>query len=105
MGKTHPPYAKEFRAEAVRLVQGSGKSLAAIAKDLGVSEPTLRSWRKQVDLDSGKRADGLTTEERDEVRRLRRENRILREERDILRKAAAFFAKETTSTPERGSRS
>jgi len=87
------------------LVQKSGKPLAAIAKDLGVSEPTLRGWRKQVDLDSGKRSDGLTTEERDEIRRLRREVRVLREERDILKKAAAFFAKETTSTPERGSRS
>ena len=97
--KTHPPYAKEFRAEAVRLVRESGKSLAAIAKDLGVSEPSLRAWRKQADLDSGKRSDGLTTEERDEVRRLRREVRVLREERDILRKAAAFFAKETHSTP------
>jgi len=99
VGKTHPPYAREFRVEAVRLVQQSGKPLATIAKDLGVSEPTLRTWRKQADLDSGKRSDGLTTEERDEVRRLRREVRILREEREILRKAAAFFAKETRSTP------
>jgi len=99
VGKTHPPYAREFRVEAVRLVQESGKPLATIAKDLGVSEPTLRFWRKQADLDSGRRSDGLTTEERDEVRRLRRENRILREERDILKKAAAFFAKETRSTP------
>ena len=99
MGKTHPPYAREFRVEAVRLVQESGKPLATIAKDLGVSEPTLRFWRKQADLDSGRRSDGLTTEERDEVRRLRREVRILREEREILRKAAAFFAKETRSTP------
>ena len=99
MGKTHPPYAREFRVEAVRLVQESGKPLATIAKDLGGSEPTRRTWRKQADLDSGKRSDGLTTEERDEVRQLRRENRILREERDILKKAAAFFAKETRSTP------
>jgi len=99
VGKTHPPYAREFRVEAVRLVQESGKPLATIAKDLGISEPTLRLWRKQADLDSGKRSDGLTTDERDEVRRLRRENRILREERDILKKAAAFFAKETRSTP------
>jgi transposase len=81
------------------LVQQSGKPLATIATDLGVSEPTLRTWRKQADLDSGKRSDGLTTEERDEVRRLRREVRILREEREILRKAAAFFAKEMRSTP------
>ena len=99
MGKTHPPYAREFRVEAVRLVQESAKPLATIAKDLGVSEPTLRFWQKQADLDSGRRSDGLTTEERDEVRRLRREVRILREEREILRKAAAFFAKEMRSTP------
>ena len=99
VGKTRPPYAKEFRAEAVRLVRESGKALAQIAKDLGVSEPSLRAWRKQTELDNGKRSDGLTTEEHAEVRRLRRENRILREEREILRKAAAFFAKETNSTP------
>ncbi len=99
VGKTRPPYAKEFRAEAVRLVRESGKALAQIAKDLGVSEPSLRNWRKQTELDNGKRSDGLTTEEHAEVRRLRRENRILREEREILRKAAAFFAKETNSTP------
>ena len=99
MGKSRPPYAKEFRIEAVRLMRESGKSLAAIANDLGVSEPSLRAWRKQVDLDSGKRSDGLTTEEHTEVRRLRREVRILREERDILKKATAFFARETRSTP------
>jgi len=99
VGKSRPPYAKEFRAEAVRLVRESGKPLAAIAKDLGVSEPSLRAWRKQAELDSGKRSDGLTTEEHAEVRRLRREVRILREERDILKKAAAFFARETHSTP------
>ena len=82
--------------EAVRLVRESGKALAQIAKDLGVSEPSLRTWRKQTELDNGKRSDGLTTEEHAEVRRLRRENRILREEREILRKAAAFLARETT---------
>ncbi len=86
MGKTRPPYAKEFRAEAVRLVRESGKALAQIAQDLGLSEPSLRPWRKQTELDNGKRSDGLTTEEHAEVRRLRRENRILREEREILRK-------------------
>ena len=99
MGKTRPPYPRQFREEAVRLMRESGKPLGRIAKDLGVSEQTLYIWRKQADLDDGKRADGLTTEERDEVRRLRREVRILREEREILRKAAAFFAKETHSTP------
>jgi transposase len=97
--KSRPPYARQFREEAVRLVRESGKSRARIAKDLGVSEQSLYTWLKQDELDRGKRTDGLTTEEHAEVRRLRREVRILREEREILRKAAAFFAKETNSTP------
>jgi transposase len=80
-------------------VRESGKSRARIAKDLGISEQSLYTWLKQDELDSGKRADGLTTEEHTEIPRLRREVRILREEREILRKAAAFFAKETKSTP------
>ncbi len=99
MPKSRPPYARQFREEAVRLVRESGKSRARIAKDLGVSEQSLYTWLKQDELDNGKRTDGLTTEEHAEVRRLRREVRILREEREILRKAAAFFAKETNSTP------
>jgi len=99
MGKTRPPYPPEFRAEAVRLVRQSGKSIPGIARDLGVSDQSLRNWVRQADLDAGLRSDGLTTEERKELRRLRRENRILQEERDILKKAAAFFAKETGSKP------
>ncbi len=99
MGKTRSPYPRQFREEAVRLVRESGKSRAQIARDLGISVQSLYTWLKQVELDSGKRTDGLTTEERDEIRRLRREVRILQEEREILKKAAAFFAKETHSTP------
>jgi transposase len=99
VGKTRPPYPRQFREEAVRLARESGKPRGRIAKDLGISEQTLYTWMKQEDLDSGKRSDGLTTEEHAEIRRLRREVRILREEREILRKAAAFFAKETNSTP------
>ena len=99
MGKTRPPYPRQFREQAVRLVRDSGKTINQIAKDLGIAHQSLRNWVKQVDLDSGRRTDGFTTEEREEIRRLRRENRILREEREILRKAAAFFAKETHSTP------
>jgi transposase len=99
VGKTRPPYPQQFREEAVRLVRESGKTRARIAKDLGISEQSLYTWVKQADLDGGKRWDGLTTEEREEIRRLRREVRILREERDILKKAAVFFAKETNSTP------
>ncbi len=93
-GKPHPP---EFRAEAVQLVRSSGKSVAQIAQDLGICDDTLRRWVQQDEIDSGKR-EGLTTSEREELQRLRRENRILREERDILKKAAAFFAKETDRT-------
>jgi transposase len=93
------PYPPEFRAEAIRLVRTSGKPRSEIARDLGLTSETLRLWVKQADLDAGKRQDGLTTEEWEELRRLRKENRILREEREILVKAAAFFARETTSTP------
>jgi transposase len=88
------PYPAEFRAEAVRLVR-SGVSVAQVSQDLGVSDQAISNWLKQSDLDSGRRKDGLTSEERAELVRLRRENRVLREEREILRKAAAFFAKET----------
>ena len=95
MPRTRPPYPLEFRAEAVRLIRSSGKPLSQISKDLGVSEQSLRVWIKQADLDEGHRNDGLTTGELEELRRLRRENRVLREEREILKKATAFFAKET----------
>jgi transposase len=93
------PYPPEFRAEAIRLVRAGDRTLPEIADDLGVSAQSLRNWVKQADLDEGRRDDGLTTDERGELARLRRENRVLREERDILKKAAAFFAKETRSTP------
>lgn len=92
MGRRKLPYPPEFREEAVRLVRDGGKPIAAVAKDLGIAEESLRNWVKQSDLDAGRRTDGLTTEERIELRRLRRENRVLREERDILKKATAFFA-------------
>ena len=82
-------YPPEFRAEAIRLARTSGKPNTQIARELGMTTETLRKWLKQADLDDGKRQDGLTTEEREELRRLRRENRILREEREIVVKAAA----------------
>ena len=99
MPRTRPPYPLEFRAEAVRLIRSSGKPLSQISRDLGVSEQSLRVWIKQADLDEGRRDDGLTTNELEELRRLRRENRVLREEREILKKAAAFFARETDQRP------
>jgi transposase len=94
MPNPHPPYPPEFRAEAVRLYRDSGKSLNAVAKDLGVSLESLRKWVNQAKIDAGEKA-GLTTEERAELARLRRENRTLRMERDLLKKAAAFFARES----------
>ena len=93
---TYPsPYPPEFRAEAVRLLRTTGKTPQQVADDLGVSRQSVANWARQADLDDGRRDDGLTTAERDELRRLRREVRDLREEREILRKAAAFFARET----------
>jgi transposase len=90
-------YPPEFRAEAIQLARRSGKPQTAHAQLAGMSVETLRLWLMQADLDTGKRSDGLTSEEQEELRRLRRATRILREEREILKKAAAFFAQESTS--------
>lgn len=105
-GRTRPRYASEFKAEAIALVRrvtaggaggggsgGGAAPLTRVARDLGVSVETLRAWVKQDEIDGGRR-DGLTTEEREELRQLRRENRLLKMERDVLKKAAVFFAKE-----------
>ena len=97
MPKTHPPYPPEFRAEAVRLVREGGRTPDELAQTLGCSGQVIRNWLRQDDLDTGRRHDGLTTAEREELRRLRAENRVLRMERDLLKTAAAFFAKERDS--------
>jgi transposase len=84
----------EFRREAVELVRSSGRPVKEIAKDLGVSGQSLSNWVKQASIDGGG-VPGLSTDDREELRKLRRENRVLREEREILKKAAAFFARES----------
>ncbi|MDZ4063146.1 MAG: transposase [Coriobacteriia bacterium] len=94
MPRSHPPYPPEFRTEAVRLVRFGEVPLAQVARDLGISDQTLRNWLAQADVDEGRR-EGLTSSERDELRHLRREVKVLREEREILKEAAAFFARET----------
>jgi transposase-like protein len=88
-------FTTEFKAEAVRLVRESGKSVPTVARELDLTETALRSWVHQAEIDAGRGMPGaLTTAEREELGYLRRENRTLRMERDILKKATAFFAKE-----------
>jgi transposase len=86
----------------VDLVRG-GRTPESLAKEFEPSAVTIRKWATQSAIDEGQRSDGLTTDEKGELQRLRRENRVLREEKEILKKAAAWFAKETTSIPSRGS--
>ena len=95
---THLPYPLEYRRQLVELVR-AGSSVAKLAREFGLSPGSIRNWVKQADLDEGRRHDGLTTDERHEMARLRRENQRLRLERDILAKAAAWFARETGSLP------
>src|SRR5688572_7496088 len=90
--RRRPTYSPEFRAEAVRRVRNSDESLQSIARDLGVSAPTLTKW---VEASRPKPEVSLTDDERTELKRLRKENRELRMEREILKKATAFFAKQS----------
>ncbi len=89
------PYPPEFRREAVSLVKVSGRSVHGVAGELGVSTESLRIWVRQDQLDRGERDDGLTSEERDELSKLRRQARELEQEREILKRAVTFFARET----------
>ena len=95
MGKKRRSFSKDFKLEAVKLVKEGGLSATRAATDLGVCETSLRRWIKQFEIDHGDGPAGaLTTPEKEELRRLRRENRTLRMEREVLKKATAFFAKE-----------
>jgi transposase len=93
MRRYKAPYPPEFRSRVVELHR-AGRSFASLTKEFGVSDMTIRNWVRQLDIDAGRRSDGLTTEEKQELTRLRRENARLLEERDILKKAAAWFAQE-----------
>jgi transposase len=98
MPKTRPPYPPQLRARLIELAR-AGRSPEELGRQFEPSGQTIRNWLRQADRDEGRGEDGLTTEERVELRRLRRENKTLREERDILKKAAAWFARETGSIP------
>ena len=102
MPRGRPPYSSEFRRQMVDLVR-SGRTPEELSREFEPSADSIRLWVRQSDLDEGRRADGLTSVEREELNRLRRENRRLREEREILSKAAAWFARETGSIPPRSS--
>jgi len=104
MPKSHRPYPPEFRQRLVELAR-TGRTPEDLGQQFEPSAQTIRNWLRQADRDEGRRVDGLTTEEREEVRRLRREVKALREEREILKKAAAWFARETGSIPSKDSSS
>ena len=95
MPRSRPAYPPEFRAEAVRLVREGGRNSEQLARDLGCTAQSIRTWVQRADLDEGRRGDGLTSAEREELRSLRAEVRVLKMERDLLKKAAAFFARDT----------
>ena len=103
MPRTRKPYPEEFRRQMVAL-QRSGRSIRSLAREFEPSEQVIRNWVKQDAIDAGER-DGLTIEEKAELVKLRREVRALREEREILKKAAAWFARETHSVPDRSTSS
>ena len=102
MAKSQRVYTPEFRRQMVELHR-AGRSFDELAKEFGCTSWSIRQWVKQADRDTGRGDGGLSTAERQELTRLRRENRHLKEEREILSKAAAWFAKESTATPKRSS--
>ncbi|MEV0283455.1 transposase [Kribbella sp. NPDC050820] len=99
MGKKKPrprrSFTSEFKAEIVELCQRGDRSVGQVAKDFDLTETAVRAWLRQAERDAGTRSDGLTSSEKDELAQLRRENRRLREDVEILKRATAFFVKET----------
>ena len=104
MPRSRPPYPLEFRNRIIELVR-AGRTPAELAQEFEPTAQTISTWVAQADRDDGQRHDGLTSAEREALRKLRRENRQLREGREILAKAAAWFAQETHSIPKRSSSS
>lgn len=102
MPKSHKPYPAEFKQRIIEMVR-AGRSPDDLAEKFEPTAQSIRNWVAQAERDAGQRADGLATDEREELRRLRRENKSLREEREILKKAAAWFARETGSIPPKDS--
>jgi transposase len=98
MPKSRRPYPLEYRQRIIELVR-AGRSPESLAQEFEPTAQCIRNWIRQADRDDGRRSDGLTTDERTELQRLKRENATLREEREILKKAAAWFARETGSIP------
>lgn len=104
MPRTRPPYAPEFRQQMIALVR-AGRTPESLSREFEPSAQTIHNWVRQADIDEGRRDDGVTSAEREELRRLRREIKRLRQEKEILAKAAAWFAQETNSVPPRSSSS
>ncbi len=102
MPKSRPPYAPEFRQQMIELV-GAGRTPEELSREFEPTAQTIHNWVKQADRDAGRRLNGATSGEREELRRLRRDNKRLRQEREILAKAAAWFARETDSVPPKSS--
>jgi transposase len=102
MPRSHVPYPPEFRRQMVELVR-AGRDPEQLSREFEPTAQSIRNWVAQAERDEGQRDDGLTSVEREELRRLRRENRQLREEREILKKAAAWFARESESIPRKPS--
>lgn len=104
MPRSKPPYAPEFRQQMVELVR-SGRTPEELSREFEPTAQTIHNWVRQADRDEGRRQDGATSAEREELTRLRRENRRLKQEQEILKKAAAWFARETDSIPPKSSSS